>query len=219
MVVLGFLSSAALATPIYVDSSGREWLDVNDTRYRSWNDTASICNAISGACSGTLAAHDASSLDVDLTGYRWAARNEVRELFYEVAGLPSGSLNTYTALFPFGAGYGGNAFGIFEPTLQLGAGPGVLNVLNGVTRDRFFNADLNLWGAYSGLILSPPFGADAFTLNAGLPTNTREISMGMYLYREVPVPEPGTMALFAAAFVAMFALRRKPREGLGFSRT
>ena len=214
VVLLGLMTRAAVATPIYVDSAGREWLDVNDTRYRSWNDTAAVCDALTGACSGTLATHDQSSSDIDLTGYHWAARDEVRDLFYEIGGLPTGSLDSYGATFGTGSGYGAHAFDIFEPTIQFGSGPGVLNILNGLTRDRFFDSDLMLWGAYSGIIGNPPSGSDSFSLNGGLPTSIREISMGAYLYRDVAVPEPGTLGLFGGALVAWFALRGRRRRSV-----
>jgi len=212
VALLGLMTTAAVANPIYVDSAGREWLDVNDTRYRSWNDTAAVCDVLTGTCSGTLVTHDQSSIDIDLTGYHWAARDEVRDLFYEIGGLPAGSLSGYAATFGIGAGYGTNAFDAFEPTIQFGAGSGVLNILNGVTRDRFFDSDLNLWGAYSGIIGNPPFGSDSFRLDGGLPTSVREISMGAYLYRDVTVPEPGTFALFAGALAALFLLNGRRRR-------
>jgi hypothetical protein len=215
VVLLSLMTSAAVATPIYVDSSGREWLDVNDSRYRSWNDTAAVCDALTGACSGTLVTHDSSSNDVDLTGYRWAARDEVRDLFYEIGGLPFGALDDYETTFDSATGYGAHAFNIFEPTIQLPAGPGVLNILNGVTRDRFFDSALMTWGAYSGIIGNPTYGSGSFALNGGLPTSVREISMGAYLYREVPVPEPGSMALFAGALIGLFALRGRLRRPVG----
>jgi hypothetical protein len=215
LVLLGLMSGAAVATPIYVDSGGREWLDVNDSRNRSWNDTAAICNALTGACSGTLVRHDLFSSNIDLTGYHWAARNEVRDLFYEIGALPSGTLNDYQETFDIAAGHGAHAFDIFEPTFQLSVGPGVVNILNGVTRDRFFDSNLMQWGAYSGLIVNPPFGSDAFTLTGAMPTSIREVTMGAYLYREVPVPEPGTLALFGGALAALFALRGRRRQSVG----
>lgn len=212
--LLGLMTGTSVATPIYIDSVGREWLDVNDSRYRSWEDTAAVCDALTGACSGTLATHDSSSSDIDLSGYRWAARDEVRDLFYEIGGLPFGALDDYAETFDVTTGYGANAFDIFEPTIQLPAGPGVLNILNGVTRDRFFDSDLMIWRAYSGIISNPSFGSGSFTLNGGLPTSIREISMGAYLYRDVAVgvPEPGTLALFAFPLAVLFALRARNRR-------
>ena len=152
--------------------------------------------------------------NLDLTGYHWATRNEVRELFYEIGGLPSGTLDDYVATFGSANGFGARAFDIFEPTIQFSVGPGVINILNGVTRDRFFNSNLMQWSAYSGLIVNPSFGSDAFTLNGGLPTRIREVSMGAYLYREVQVPEPGTLALFGGALAALFALRGRRRRSV-----
>ena len=206
--LLSLLGSAAMATPIYIDASGREWLDANDTRYRSWNDTAAVCSAGTGDCSGILAATGVSTNDVDVTGYRWATRDEVRELFYEVAGLPSGALDSYSATFPIGTGFGTNAFGIFEPTIQLPFGPGLVNIYNGLTREVYLGSDLLMHG-YSGVIQNPPFGSDSFTITGGLATDIREISMGVYLYKAVP--EPGTLSLFALgiAVVCFGATRRR----------
>ena len=205
VALLGLMTGQSIATPIFIDSSGREWLDVNDSRERSWDDTASVCDALTGDCSGTLAANDPFSHDLDLTGYHWATRDEVRDLFYEIGGLPSGALDDFAATFDTATGHGALAFDIFEPTIQFSSGPGVSNLLNGVTRDRFFDSNLMVWSAYSGIIVNPPSGSDSFTLNTGFPIDDREPSMGAYLYRELAVPEPGTLALFAGAVLALFA--------------
>lgn len=207
LALLSLFVSEVKATPIYIDGSGREWLDVNDTRHRSWNDTASVCDADTGACSGILGATGALTSDVDVSGYRWATRDEVRDLFYEVAGLPAGALDGYSAAFPIGDGYGANAFGIFEPTIQFNVGPGIENIVNGLTRDVYLGPDAIMHG-YSGIIDNPPFASDSFTLTGGLPIDIREVSMGVFLYRKA-VPEPGTLALFMVGCGIVFALSRR----------
>ena len=60
VVLIGLMTDTAESTPIYIDSVGREWLDVNDSRNRSWNDTAAKCNSRTGLCSGTLVARGLS---------------------------------------------------------------------------------------------------------------------------------------------------------------
>jgi hypothetical protein len=204
LAMLGLIGSAAIAGPIYIDSSGREWLDVNDTRFRSWDDTSAVCSAATGDCSGVLASNGSSS-DIDLTGYTWATGDDVRELFYEVAGLPAGALDGYSAAFPIGAGYGANAFNLLEPTIQFDWGPAFENILNGLTRGTYVGSD-GLVHGISGIIDSPPFGSDHFTVDGGLATNIREISQGVFLYKAVP--EPGTLALFALGLLGVWVSAR-----------
>jgi hypothetical protein len=202
LVLFSLIANQAMAIPIYIDVTGREWLDVNFTRYRSWNDTAAVCDTLSGSCSGILATHSVASSDIDITGYQWATRDEVRDLFYEVAGLPGGELDDYSAAFPLSAGFGSAAFGIFEPTIQINVGPGIENIYNGLTRDTYLGSDALLHGI-SGIVDSPPFGSDSFTLTGGLAVDTREISMGVFLYKKA-VPEPGTLALFGIGLLGVF---------------
>jgi hypothetical protein len=197
-LLLGVWGNAAMAMPVYQDSSGREWLDLNETRSRSWINAAAVCDANSGSCSGTLANTGSFTHDLDVTGYQWASRDEVRDLFYEVAGLPQGSLDSFSAAFSSGNGYGANVFGKFDPTIQFQIGPSIANVLNGITRD-----------LYSGLVFNTPLGLDTFTLAGQTPQDLRDISMGVYLYKTVAVPEPGTFALFGAGLFAVFAMSRR----------
>jgi hypothetical protein len=198
VLLFAVAGNVANAMPVYQDASGREWLDLNDSRYRSWNDAAQVCDTISGDCAGILASTDPFAGAVDLTGYRWASRYEVRDLFYEVAGLPTTSLDDFSATFSSAYGYGANVFGPFDPTIQFPAGPGVINILNGITRD-----------LYGGLVFNSTVGDDTFTLNGQPPVNMREISMGVYLYKAVP--EPGTFALFAAGLLGLLVAGKRGR--------
>lgn len=209
LVMIGLVGSQALAGPIYIDASGREWLDPNATRFRSWNDTSLVCDATGGDCSGVLATHTGFSADIDVSGYRWATRDEVRDLFYEIGGLPTGSLDGYSASFSIADGHGANAFTAFDPTIQFDMGPGFENILHGVTRDTYLGSDLLLRG-YNGIIDNPPFGSDSFTLTGGLAVDTREMSAGVFLYRTA-VPEPGTLTLLGIGMLGLLlALRRAP---------
>jgi hypothetical protein len=203
-ILLALLGTQAAAGPVYLDTSGREWLDPNATRFRSWNDTSLVCDATGGNCTGVLATHTTFSTDIDVSGYQWATRDEVRDLFYEIGGLPSGSLDSFSASFAIGAGHGTNAFEVFDPTIQLPVGPGVENILHGLTRDTYLDVNL-LQRGYNGIIDNPPFGSDSFTLNGGLPVETREMSMGVFLYRPGPlaVPEPGTLVLLAGGLLGL----------------
>jgi hypothetical protein len=214
LVLMGLISAQAIALPIYLDGSGREWLDPNATRFRSWNDTSMVCDATGGDCSGVLATHTVASSDIDVTGYRWATRDEVRELFYEIGGLPSGSLDTYFGSYLSADGHGVNVFTAFDPTIQFDWGFGIENILHGLTRDSYFDSQSVLRG-YNGVIDSPPFGSDSFNLTGGLKVDAREMSAGVFLYRAA-VPEPGTLALFGLSLLAVMVglvpgNRRVPR--------
>lgn len=208
LVLFGLVSTQALAVPIYLDGSGREWLDPNSTRFRSWNDTSAVCDVIGGSCSGVLATHTAASSDIDVSGYRWATRDEVRELFYEIGGLPVGTLDGYSASFSIADGHGASAFTAFDPTIQFDMGPGVENILHGLTRDTYLSSDLLLRG-YNGIIHNPPFGSDSFTLTGGLGVDTREMSTGVFLYRTA-VPEPGTLTLMGFGLLVLLVALRRP---------
>lgn len=202
------VSGVASAVPVYMDSMGREWLDVNDSRNRSWIDVVAVCGSATGVCSGVLATTTPFSTDLDLGGYMWATRDEVRDLFYEVGGLPPGALDGYVGNYPRENGFGVGAFGLFEPTIELPTGPGVLQILNGLTRDLLLDSDGQL-RAYTGLIthdtMSP--ADDTFNLAGSFPINSREISMGVYLYR--PVPEPDTLVLFVLGLAGLVLIRRR----------
>lgn len=216
LVLIGLAGSQAMAGPIYLDASGREWLDLNATRFRSWNDTSMVCDAAGGGCSGVLATHTGASSDIDVTGYRWATRDEVRDLFYEIGGLPSGSMAAYSASFSIANGHGSNAFAAFDPTIQFSMGPGLENILHGLTRDTYLDSDLLLRG-YNGIIDNPPFGSDSFTLTGGLGVDTREMSAGVFLYRTA-VPEPGTLALMVMGFGALYLTGRRRQPARQHSR-
>jgi len=203
-----------LNLPDYVDAGGREWLDLNQTREHSWYELATSCSVATGNCSGNLPRQggpDAGSIGLD--GYTWATRDEVRELFYEIAGLPAGALDSYYAIFPGDAGYGANALSKMEFTIGFDS----VLILNGYTRTVDYAADTGIT-AYLATATGPGLDPatnnvpNQFNLTSQVELDFRDSSVGAYLYRRAPVavPEPGSWVLFAPALV-FFALGRYAR--------
>jgi hypothetical protein len=79
VMVFGWVgsASAAMMPPIAVD--GREWLQPIDFLHHSWNEVSTVCNAITGTCTGSLAGND-------LTGWTWASVDDVNSLFNHYIG-------------------------------------------------------------------------------------------------------------------------------------
>lgn len=201
--LLSLISAPVWSVPIYLDTMGREWLDVNDSRNRSWIDVAQVCNSATGTCSGILATTTPFSTDIDVDGYTWATRDEVRDLFQEIGGLPADALADYQAVFLAGDGFGAAALSIFSPTIELPVGPDSLRILNGLTRDVSFDPTRGL-GVYLGLLTHStwPEGIDSFWLVSGFPVDAREMSIGVYLYREIP--EPSALILMAIGLLMLW---------------
>jgi hypothetical protein len=80
-------ASAALLPPVTV--GGTSWLQpldfVNNT---TWGDINTVCNAVTGACNGSLGGND-------LTGWTWASISDVNVLFNHYIGSPVLSPDTF----------------------------------------------------------------------------------------------------------------------------
>lgn len=223
LFAVGFLAvmSTATAMPVYTDAYGREWLDVSDSRDRSWNDVQSVCSATSGACLGVLAQTGFGTNAVDLTGYQWATRDEVRSLFYELTGLALGELDDYTASTlanPALGAFGTAVLDTFAATFTVGSGPGTLNYLSGITRDTLSVEEIGLIANVATLEHLTDAGGNGVrsTLSlgsgGGRPVGLREVTAGTYLYRNVAVPEPSTLALFGVGLLAVLVPRMRRRR-------
>jgi len=203
--------SAAFAGPIYLDHSDRLWLDANDIRQVSWNQLASVCNSTTGACVGSIETWRGTGfITEDLTGYIWASQNDVRDLFYEISGLPAGTLDSGSATVP--THYGVTALGVFPPTFGNGGG---FSILDGLTRSTVTNADGSI-ATVQGQIAThclngdctSPYSSARFSVNPGGPLNWNYIERGSFLFR--PVPEPESIVLVVAGLgVAAIWFRRR----------
>ncbi len=199
-----FHSTGALAN--YIDNEGREWLTPDVTVGTSWTNIASTCSAATGKCTGVFTPGDGQPA-IDLTGYTWATRDDVRDLYYEAAALSPGSLDSYNAAFsgPATALAFFSNFGYTFSTDNLG-------VMAAFTRTLDYSPEQGIF-AYLGTVFGPnplnPSGRDSFFGFAAWPINVPDITYAAYVYREVP--EPGTLALAALGIVFVWLKRRRDR--------
>lgn len=200
----------AFAGPIYLDRTDRQWLDVNDIRDVSWNQLASVCSSTTGACIGSIQTWRGSGfITEDITGYTWASQDDVRDLFYEIAGLPDGTLDSGSA--KVAGHYGVTALNVFPPTFESGT----FRILDGLTRSTVATQDGNI-AAVRGAIsywcgnencTKPPSDA-TFSVGPAGPLDFRYVERGTYLFR--PVPEPDSIVLVVAGLgLATVWLRRR----------
>lgn len=203
--------SSSFAGPIYLDRSDREWLDVNDIRQVSWNQLASVCNSTTGACVGSIETWRGTGfITEDLTGYIWASQNDVRDLFYEIGGLPEGTLDSGSA--SVATNYGLTALSVFPPTFGNSGG---FTILDGLTRSTATKSDGSL-ATVQGQIATnclngdctSPYSNARFSVSPGGPLNWDYIERGTFLFR--PVPEPDSIVLVVAGLgVAAIWFRRR----------
>lgn len=209
-------SAVSIPSPSYIDSLGREWLTPNYTRDRTWNEVESVCDYQTGLCNGELAPGPGFN-SYDVTGYVWATRDEVRDLVYEVTGLPSGELDDYQASGSDFADELWRFFEVFDSTMRLKAGEGFDHFVAGFTRDvmigDLFGAPA-LFGNWSYLrVLTDATYDTQYTgtvvLDSSMLVTLHEVSAGAFLYRPTHVPEPGMYALFGSGLLLLGIARRR----------
>lgn len=213
MIVVGvaLLLHSGHALAGFIDSSGRDWLAPNWTRDLRWTDIASVCSVATGECNGALSLRDGRTYD--LSGYSWATRDEVRQLFYEASGLPAGVLDDYYEHLPGSPEYASRFFAEYGYTYsQIDWA-----VMPGFTRTVEFGQ--TGFSAYMGFVFGDNIARDGrdalystFIFNLQSIT-TPDVTYAAYVYKPaLAVTEPGTLGLFAAGALAIFASSRYRRH-------
>jgi hypothetical protein len=106
----------------YVDSQGREWLQVSSFKNKTWTQVDALC-PVDGVtpCSGVLSG-------VDITGYVWATKAQVQELLAEFLPAMAESETEGAPAYVLPAlGF----FGSFQPTFEYYTTFGGYNYING----------------------------------------------------------------------------------------
>jgi hypothetical protein len=188
-------ADAAPITVDHVDTSGRQWARVTELTNLSWNQLSAVCPQDGVTpCTGDIGT-------VETTGWVWATRDQVRDLFYDF-GVPAGALAGYQ-YFESGSSWAPAATSAFSPTFAFAAATHV----NGWT------ATLqNPGSAYAGLVIdlvNPAFGDEANLASSGFLTTSSDF-VGAWLFRPA-APEPGTLVLLATGVAGIVRLRRRRR--------
>lgn len=192
--------AAGPAAATHVDlTSGREWLQVSTTRGLSWDQISTVCSTTSGVCSGAIQG-------LDLSGWTWAARQDVSALFVN-SGLPASNGSVGASVFEAFVdldGAAGPDTGYFEATYAVPT----LAYVQGMTRELGPNGQL----AYAPYVSSSPQLNTYSVSHTGLQSRSAESAYaGAWLFREAgaaEIPEPGSLGLAAAALLCLRLVRR-----------
>jgi hypothetical protein len=195
----GRSASAAPLTVDYVDSvTGWEWADLTQTTGLTWNQVNTACSQDGvTACASDIGA-------IELSGWIWATRNQVRDLFVNATDLTAAQMADYFESDPSGASTWAPQFhAAFSPTT-------VGNVMG------WSATLLDPTSAYSPNLQDGSGGFADFASASSLnPVGRSTNFIGVWLHREAAtVPEPAALLMLGSGVAGLCAasMRRRRRD-------
>ena len=182
--------------------NGREWIQPADVTGFSYIDISATCNFMTGSCNGILGS-------VDVTGYTWASRGDVIDLFQNFVPTFNGGL-----FQEFNTFWGLDFLNTFTPT-------SFNTLVWGVARTQTMYTDFVL--ADQGFVtfflvsdnptpnLNQMLVGDALREGGFVELEDRSARRGAWLFRDVAavdVPEPSTYLLLLFGLIGVAYTRR-----------
>lgn len=168
-------ATSASAQIAYTDSQGRQWRQLNTIVARTWNQVHAVCPSDGVTpCSGSFGTQD-------VTGFVWASREDVIELFSEwvpaVAKTGAAGGEQYTL-------QGLQFFEVFIPTSFNCTSFGCYYGLSGWTSSLVAGSTTTAYAPGVGAAYNPNYGA--FNGNTTAPVGEIYATRGIWLY--IPAP-------------------------------
>jgi hypothetical protein len=195
LLSLGLLGAQS-ANAVVID--GKDWRQLTETTGFSWLIVNSACGA--GVCSGSIG-------DVSVDGWHWATNGDVQGLFEALIKPESTQFPTATTSY-IGINdidVANAVTNVFDPTWVFPFGNSAYRDVRGLTRSEANGLATMAYLSDSPFLTGPDYAA----FDTLYPTNLGHFSTGIWLFKPVEAPEPGTVALMGAGLVGLALVRRR----------